>query len=148
MTVVNSEAPTYINQAQPAVALREKAKQGKYRKHAEARGIKFIAAAIDVHGAIGEGFEELLQIAASAGFNTHPFPIEECESAWTGRFRYLLLKRFANCLAFGNHLLMEEATMRSTVVRRALRGRQGDAAKKLYERLWKESEFYRTEFLM
>ena len=148
ITIANPEAPTYLNQPRAATEIRENAKKSKYLKHATERGITFLPAAIDTYGATGEGMETLLQFLARSAYETHPWPYTADEDAWTGRFRYLLRKRVAHTLAIGNHLLLEEAALRSTALRRARSGARATAAKNSYEWLWKQTAFQREEFEM
>ena len=146
ISVINPEAPTYINQARKATETREQAKNIKYLAKAQERGITFIPAAIDVYGATGNGMDKLLRLIATSAYKTHPWPFNLDEQAWTGRFCYLLRKRVAHTLAFGNHLILEEAAICSTLLKRARTGIRATAAKKRYEILWKETTFHRDDF--
>ena len=149
VTVANTLAESYVKQKKPAHEIREQAKTTKYGKQAEERNYIFIPAAIETHGEMGAGMLELLKLIGQAALDSHPFALECLPSRWIGDYSYRIKKRIAMTLAFGNHLMIEEALMRSGSgpIRNArfCPAQRAEIVRKSYEKFWKETTFFRSE---
>ena len=48
---------------------------------------------------------------------SHPYPLTRLPDAWIAAYKLQLINRIAVVLAYGNHLIVEEARLRSASIR-------------------------------
>jgi hypothetical protein len=112
-SVVNPTKKTYRNKNKAACELRADEKESKYGTHAERKGVKLIPAIMDVFGAAGKGLTSVLSMLAIKALENHPYPISSDANVWRGKYRLKLMQHLQVALAHANHLMFEEARMRS-----------------------------------
>ena len=133
--------PLAKTKTKSAVKMREDEKRGKYGVQAKNRGIQFIPAVIDVFGDMGKDFLDLLKIARFAR-SSSPYAPECSEEDWAGRYAFYLKKHVATVLAYGNHLMVEEALVRSLKARDIPTAHRTRAVRKTKAHFWTQGSFY------
>ena len=147
VTVINPLAPSNRKSKNP-IEKREKAKIKKYHAEAQVQGVRFIAAAIDVYGMMGKGMLTVLKHIAVSARKTSIYAPDCSEAEWEGKYAYVLKKFVSTTLAYGNHLVVEEAVMSSLRIKGIASGVQRAATLASSAHFWTRASFVRPEVYM
>jgi len=113
VSVVNPAARTSSTSKTPPVEVRAKAKQSRWGKHAEAADVSFVPATLDSLRQQGEGFKTALRYISHLALTAHPYPLTCTPEAWKTKYYLGLRHRVAVTVAHANHLILEEAKIKS-----------------------------------
>ena len=116
MSVLNTCAPSYLGKRN-APRDRERHKTSKYAREAKKASAQFIPAVISTYGELGNSFAALLKRIATKAMNTHPCALTREPEKWVAAYKLQLMHRIAAVLAYSNHLVLEEARLRTASIR-------------------------------
>ena len=84
---------------------------------------------------------DLLKIIARFARSSSPYAPECSEEDWAGRYAFYLKKHVATALAYGNHLMVEEALVRSLKARDIPTAHRTRAVRKTKAHFWTQGSF-------
>ena len=111
VSVVNETADSYVGK--DALGHRAETKRGRWKRHADARGIEFIPLIFSAHGAMDKQVHAFIAFLTGRALVFCPYAPGNARQAWKAERKRQLRYRIAVALAHATHMLVEEACVRS-----------------------------------